>query len=166
MVELLIATAIGSVIAAGLAQLILYSGRSFATMANYVSLDRARRNTLNTMTKQIRQTRRLLECSETKLTFQDSDGGTLIFKYSSEKRALTRVKDGTSDVKPLLTECDYFRFSIFQRTPIGGSYEVCGTPTAATCKGVQLSWACSREIFGFKLHTESVQSARIVIRKQ
>lgn len=166
LVELLLATTVGSIIALGMAQLAMYSGRSFAAMANYVSLDRASRNALDTMSKQIRQTNKLTDFSATSLTFQDADGGTLVFSYDSNHKELIRSKNGVADAKPLLTECDYLRFSIFQRNPIGGSYDVYPTATVTTCKLVQLSWVCSRQIFGLKVNTESVQSSKIVIRKQ
>ena len=38
--------------------------------------------------------------------------------------------------------------------------------TVATAKVIDLSWVCSRSILGQKANTESVQTARIVIRKQ
>jgi hypothetical protein len=162
----MLTTVIGSLVAMGMAQLMLFSGRSFAAMANYVSLDRASRNALDTMSKQIRQTNRLIDYSSTSLTFEDADGGTLVFSYDAGARTLTRSKDGIADAKPLLEECDYLHFSIFQRNPIGGTYDVYPTATTTTCKLVQLSWICSREIFGLKANTESVQSSKIVIRKQ
>lgn len=166
LMELMISTAIGSVIAAAIMILMLYSGRSFAAMANYVSLDRSSRNALDVMSKQIRQTNKLTASTSTSLTFEDSDGGTLIFTYDPSARTLTRTKNGVADSKALLTECDALTFSIFQRNPIGGTYNVYPTATATTCKLVQMSWTCSRKIFGIKKNTESVQSAKIVIRKQ
>src|SRR5262245_35243373 len=166
LLELMLATAIGSLMALGLAQLSVYSGRSFAAMANYVSLDQTSRNALDTMSKQIRQANKLIESTATSLTFEDSDGGTLVFKYEKEGRQLIRSKNGVADAKALLTECDYLKFSIFQRNPVGGSYDVYPTASATTCKLVQLTWACSREIFGLKVNTGGVQSAKIVIRKQ
>src|SRR5438552_2371244 len=70
LVELLLATSVGSVVSLGVALLMIYSGRTFAAMANYVSLDRASRNALDTMSKQIRQTNKLTEFTPTSLTFQ------------------------------------------------------------------------------------------------
>jgi hypothetical protein len=166
LLELMLATVIGSVIALGVAQLTMYSGRSFAAMANYVSLDRASRHALDTMTKQIRQANKLVAATETMLWFEDSDGGPLTFNYNPITRTLTRSKNGTSDPRPLLTECEDLKFSIFQRNPIGASYDAYPTATPATCKLVQMNWVCSRQIFGLKVNTESVQSSKIVIRKQ
>jgi hypothetical protein len=37
---------------------------------------------------------------------------------------------------------------------------------AGNCKLVSVSWICSRSILGSRLNTESVQTAKIVIRKQ
>ena len=65
-----------------------------------------------------------------------------------------------------MTECDYLRFAIFQRNPIGGTYDQYATASATNCKLVQLNWICSRTILGAKVNTESVQSAKIVIRRQ
>src|SRR5262245_41188453 len=165
LVELMLATAVGSLVVLGVAQLMMYSGRSFAAMANYVSLDRASRNALDTMSRQIRQANELIDYSPTTLNFQDSDGGTLTFSYNPTSRRLIRSKNGVADSRPLLTGCDYLQFSIFQRNPVGGSYDVYPTATVTTCKLVQLSWVCSRKIFGLKVNTESVQSSKIVIRK-
>ncbi|MBI4659259.1 MAG: hypothetical protein HY735_10495, partial [Verrucomicrobia bacterium] len=55
---------------------------------------------------------------------------------------------------------------IYQRNPIGGTYDQYPTGAASTCKLVQLRWICSRKILGVAKNTESVQSAKVVIRKQ
>lgn len=166
LVELVAATGLSSMVGVAVGNLLLYSGRSFASIANYVSLDRASRNALDVMSQQIRQTKRLTSSTTNNLVFEDSDGGTLSFTYYPQSRTLQRAKNGVADPTPLLTECDSLQFSIFQRNPIGGSYGVYPTATAATAKLVQMNWICSREIFGTKFNTESVQSAKIVIRKQ
>ena len=57
-------------------------------------------------------------------------------------------------------------FSLYQRNPINGTYDQYPTANPDTCKLVQLSWICSRNILGKKANTESVQSAKVVIRKQ
>jgi hypothetical protein len=66
----------------------------------------------------------------------------------------------------LLTNCDFLTFQIFQRNPVSASYDVYPTANAASCKLINVSWICSRSILGSRLNTESVQTAKIVIRKQ
>lgn len=165
-VELLVSIAISSMIALALAAMMFYSSRSFAALANYADLDHRSRVTLDVMSRDIRQADKLTSFSETALTFQDYDGGSLSFVYDPVAKTLTKVKNGVAESKPLLTECTQLKFTIFQRNSIGGTYNQYGAASAATCKLVQLQWTCSRKILGVEKNTESVQSAKVVIRKQ
>lgn len=165
LVELMVGVGISSLMLVALASLSVYTGRSFAAMVNYVDLDKASRATLDLMSQQIRQTRKLTEASSYKLVFEDFDGKELKFEYSALARTLTRSKQDENS-KVLLRNCDELTFSIYQRNPIGGTYNVYPTATAATCKLVQLRWTCSRDLIRSRVNTESVQSSKIVIRKQ
>jgi hypothetical protein len=97
--------------------------------------------------------------------FEDSDGGTLQFLYDPKARTLRRTKNGAAS-KVLLSNCDQLTFSMYQRNPVGGSYDVYPAATAQTCKLIQLRWTCSRDLLRAGANTESVQSSKIVIRKQ
>lgn len=164
--ELIVSVGISSLIALGMSGLMFYSSRSLAALANYADLDHRSRVTLDIMSRDIRQAKRLADHTETKLTFEDYDGGTLSFVYDPQGRTLTKVKNGVAESKPLLTECIQLKFSIYQRNPIGGTYNQYAAASPTTCKLVQLQWTCSRKIFGVEKNTESVQSAKVVIRKQ
>ncbi len=166
LIELMVALSISSIVLSAVAALSFYTGRSFAALANYVDLDNASRNALDRMSKEIRQVNRLLEASDTRLVFEDGDTKRLIYEYNSTAKTLTRTKDGVTDDKPLLTECNYLKFSIFQRNPVSGTYDQYPTADPATCKLVQLKWICSRDLIRAQWNTESVQSAKVVIRKQ
>lgn len=166
LVEFLVAIGIGGLVLAGLASLMFYTGRSFAALANYVDLDAYSRNALDTMSREIRQTRRLTTGTSTRLQFEDFDGGTLVYQYNADARTLTRSKNGVLDSQPLLRECNFLQFSMFQRNPINGQYNQYPTADAAECKLVQLRWICSRDLVQSRRNTESVQSAKIVIRRQ
>ena len=166
LVELLVAMAIGSLVLGGLAALMFYTGRSFAALANYVDLDAYSRNALDTMSREIRQTRRLVAGTSTRLEFEDFDGGTLVYQFNADARTLTRSKNGVVNTEPLLRECNFLQFSMFQRNPINGQYNQYPTATPDQCKLVQLRWICSRDLIQSRRNTESVQSAKIVIRKQ
>lgn len=164
LVEFLISMAVGSLIFLAVAVLGLYAGRSFAGLVNYAELDAKSRNALDQLTRDVRQVNRLTSNTATSLTFEDADGSTLKYVYSPDSRTLTRIKGGASKV--LLTGCDKLSFAIFQRNPIGGTYDQFPTAAAATTKLINVTWTCSRNILGTKMNTENVQTAKVVIRKQ
>ena len=166
LVELMISVAISSILGLSTAALTFYTARSFAAMANYIDLYHRSRITLDTMSRDIRQANRLTDSTATSLTFEDSDGSELKYTFDSEAGTLTRSIAGVPDPSPMLTECVSLEFSIFQRNSISGTYDQFPTASPATCKLVQLRWTCSRKILGVERNTESVQSAKIVIRKQ
>jgi hypothetical protein len=166
LVDVMVGMALASLVMTGVGLLAVYGNRSFAAMANYVSLDQRSRHALDLMTKEIRQSRRLVSSDNNYLVFEDADGGVLAYIYISTGRALYRFKDGVLDSEPLLTGCDFLRFSTFQRNPREGVYDQYPAAVPETCKLVQMSWVCSRTLIGSLLNTESVQSAKVVIRKQ
>lgn len=164
LVELLVGVGISSVLALALMSLMFYTSRSFAALTNYVDLDAYSKNALDRMTTEIRQTRRLVLGNESRLVFIDSDGKTLIYAYNAKARTLTRTKDGIADKDPLLRQCDSLKFSMFQRNPKKGTYDQYPTATANTCKLIQVQWTCSRDLIYLNWNTESILSAKIVIR--
>jgi Tfp pilus assembly protein PilV len=164
LVEVMIATGITSIVLLVLASFAAFSAHSCAAIANYAELETQSRMALDRMTQQIRQTKGLAAFTDTSLTFRDTDGSSLQFVYDPTARTLTRVKSGVSTV--MLQGCDYMKFDVFQRNPIAGTYDVYPTGTPLTCKLIQISWICSRDILGNRINTESVQSAKIVIRKE
>ena len=165
LVEVMVASAISSIIVLALLNLTYFATRSFVAMTNYIDLDQKSRNALDTMTKQIRQASALTTSTTNSLTFQDYDGGVLDYTYDAQSKMLWRTKAGVRDAKPLLEQCDLLKFAIFQRTPVGGSFEQFPTAVPATTKVVQMTWICSRTILGAKVNTEAVLSAKVVIRK-
>lgn len=164
LVEFMVAMGIGSILMIGLASFSAFSNRSFVSMSNYIDLDQKSRKTLDQMTREIRQTRRLTSFAANRLVFEKSDGSILEYVYSSADRTLTENNAGATEV--LLTECDSLTFSIYQRNPVGGSYDQYPTADPSTCKLVNIHWVCSRKIKGNIANTESVQTAKVVIRKQ
>jgi Tfp pilus assembly protein PilW len=164
LLEMLIAMSIGVVVLTSVGAFSLYGGRSFAAIANYLEMETDSRNALDTLTRDIRQATALTAYTSTQLTFQDADGQPLLFTYSPGAQTLTKTKGSQSKV--LLTGCDSLSFAIFQRTPIGGTDQAYPASSAATAKLVQVTWLCSRKIIGVTANTESVQTAKIVMRKK
>jgi type II secretory pathway pseudopilin PulG len=164
LVELLVGLCIASILGGALLSLVFYTSRSFAALANYVDLDAYSKNALDRLTNEIRQTRRLTSGNNSRLVFQDFDGKTLIYLYDAKAKTLTRTKDGVADKEPLLRQCDSLKFSMFQRNPKKGSYDQYPSATPSTCKLIQVQWTCSRDLIYAKWNTESILSAKIVIR--
>ena len=142
----------------------MFSTRAFATMYNYVDLDDDNRIAMDTLTRDVRQCQRVIDCTSTRLILEDGVGNALGYIYDPSARTLTRTNLAFSKV--ILRECDRLLFKICQRNTMTGGYDVYAAATPATAKVVNVSWLCSRTLFGRRENTESVQTARIVIRKQ
>ncbi len=160
----MIAAGLSSLLMLVLASFTFYSARSCAALANYADLETQSRMAVDRITQQVRQTRGLDAGSATNLVFKDADGTPLEFYYNPSTKDLVRIKDGTTTV--LLRNCDYMKFDLFQRNPVRGSYDAYPMAVPGTCKLVQLTWICSRTILGARANSETVQSAKIVIRKK
>ena len=167
LLETMIAAAVASIIFAAVASFANFTARSFVAMGNYADLERVSRDALDVMTRDIRQSRALTAFTTTKLTLTANDNSTLIFEYDPSSDTLIRRSGGTDTV--LLKQCDVLTFAIYQRAPMGGlqfypATNGSGAPNPATAKLIDVSWRCSRKIFGQKVNTESVQTAKVVMR--
>jgi hypothetical protein len=143
----------------------MFSMRSFTTMYNYVDLDDANRIAMDQITRDVRQCNKVTACNATQLILEDSDGLPLEYSYDAGLRVVNRIKNH-GPPKTMLKECDRVNFEIGQRNVMNQKYDVYPAATPDTAKVINVSWLCSRTIFGRKENTESVQTARIVIRKQ
>jgi len=159
--EMLVATSVAGLVFGAVATLFMFSARSFVALGNYGDLDAASRNALDTMSRDIRQTHALTNFTSTRLIFEDFDMNALTFVYDSGARTLTKQKGGASTV--LLQQCDYLNFDISQRNP-SSNFTFVATANLLEVKLIDVSWRCSRQIMGSKVNTESVQTAKIVIR--
>jgi prepilin-type N-terminal cleavage/methylation domain-containing protein len=169
--EMSVAIAVSGIILTALLSFTVYAAKSFVAIENYVDLEQKSQNALDTMTRDIRETQCLSNYTTrvvagqtvtNSLTFHDFDNQALTFIFTNN--ALQRIKG--SDSTMLLTNVDYLSFQIFQRNPVPGQWEQYPAGDVATCKLISVSWICSRSILGSRMNTESVQTAKIVIRKQ
>ena len=163
LLETMFAVAIASLLLATIMALASYTVRSFAAITNYAALDRASRRTLDRLSMMIREADGVLEFSANRLALSYR-GGSLIYRYEPDEKILFETFAG--ETTALLEGCDSFSFGIFQRNVDGGKYDY--YPAAldeAEAKIVQVSWICSRKLLNELINSESVQSAKIVIRK-
>ena len=170
--EFLVAAAVGSMVVLAVMMIFVFSGRSFAAMGNYSDLDQQSRYSLDNMTKNIRTARSVYSYNTNFVILQDY-GSNWLYYWWDPNDNLKRVYqynyyNSSYHVETMMTNCTTMRFDFFQRTPNTnyGLYSPTYSLYQTTCKLVQLSWTCSRSILGTRMNTESVQSAKVVIRNQ
>src|SRR6266850_6743116 len=120
LVELLVAMGVGSILFLAVGTLAFYSARSFAALSNYVELDNFSRNALDQMSREIRQADSLVSGSDQQMVFQATNptNGSVYnvtFTYDPGTRKLTRTHGAQTTT--LLKECDFLKFSLYQRNP-------------------------------------------------
>ena len=164
--EAIIAAGITTLLVLVLVSFTMFSSHNFVALFNYVDLDDVNRVAMDRITRDVRQSNAVKAATTTTLTLLDADGTSeIVYAYNPTQRTLTRKRTG-GVTEVLLKQCDRLNFTLGQRNTIGGTYDVYPAATPETCKVVNVSWMCSRTILGRKENTESVQTARIVIRKQ
>lgn len=162
LVEMLFAVAVGTLALAVVCSLMRYGALSFVAMANYVDLNQQSQQTLDRMTRAIRQTDLLISFTTNRIAFTNGDGSSLQFVYDKSAGKLRQVSGGQTNT--LLTGCDSLTFSMYQRTPISNSFLPYSTGSTTNAKVIELDWHCYRTILSAQANTESIQSAKVVIR--
>src|SRR5205085_7522436 len=125
--EMMIAVAVSGVILTALLSFTVYAAKSFAAMENYVDLEQKSQYAIDTMTRNIRETKRLVSYGTRQLngstitnvlTFMDSDDQLLTYNFTNN--ILLQSKAGVNAM--LLTNVDYLCFQIFQRNTQANTY--------------------------------------------
>ncbi len=165
LVEVMIATAIGAMILAAAGSLMVYNARTLAALSNYADLDRFSRSAVDKLSQDIRQATQLISFTTTELEFNSSRGrSNITYTYYPDSKTLVRRQG--RDRETLLQECDALTFTVYGRNNVSNSWDQFVVTNAAGAKLIKLNWTCSRTILGQAVNTESVQTAKIVMRKQ
>jgi len=162
LVEMLVASALTSLLFMVVASASVFSRYSLAALSNYCELQDQSRFALDRITREIRQAKAVTAFSPTAFTLRNGDGTTTQFTYNPDNATLVRTTGGRSEV--LLQECNSLTFSNFQRNTVPGTYIQYPVTSTDTSKLIQLNWVCSRPVMGSRRNTECVQSAKVVIR--
>ena len=99
---------------------------------------------------------------ENTLSLRDNNGNSLIYEFEPASGILYQTQD--NQITVALQDCQSVRFSVFQRTPIGGSFEHFPVATPETSKVVQVSWESEKNLMGQRNSSQSTYSATVVIR--
>jgi len=165
--ELMIAIACATIILASLTVVTVFAARSYIAIANYNDLDRNSRNALDVMSEDIRNMSQVTSYATNAIALSASDGSTVSYSWSPSQSIFTRTytpAGGSAATTMLLSNCSILVFHVYSRVPTN-SFTFPDTSTNwAQTKLIDVSWRCARSIFGTETNSESVQTAKIVIR--
>ena len=162
LIEVLVASSLALMSLLIVSAFSLYSSRSFVAIANYVDLDQQSQQALDKMSREIRQCRMVTSYSPTSISLLDPDNNPVQFVYQPGNRTLVGVWNGKTNV--YLSDCDSLQFTNYQRQVIANTFDAYSPAYVTDTKLIQVTWVCSRQILGAKANSESIQSAKIVLR--
>jgi Tfp pilus assembly protein PilW len=178
LLEVMIASGLGSMVLACVASLAIYGSRSSVALMNYTDLDAKSRYAADVISRELRQGYAVLALDTNlpvkALTLTNSVERTAVtLTWDADDRTLVFERNGEPPVT-LLTECDRWEVGLYQRTPIVSRTNLLFFPATNTtgrtdlrlCKLINMSWKCSRTILAQKVNTETVQAAQIVLRNK
>lgn len=168
LVEMMISVVAGFLILISVCCVYVFMSRNLDATANYEELDRQSRNAVDTMSRDIRQAGAMTNFATNTLAFTNQDGTLLKYTWDGSNY-LTYTNASTANSGPyggkLLKNCSYLNFSIFQRTPSNGTtMDFWPTTNPALAKVVLINWVCSRTNYTSLKDSESVQTAKVVLR--
>lgn len=161
LIEMIIAFGLAMIVGIAVAMATMFASRTFEATGIYADLSRASRQTLDLMTRDIRQARMLTSYATNALSFTDLTNGTFSYQWDPDAATLTRVYNGQTQV--LLTHCASLEFRASQRNP-SNNFSFWPADPATNAKLIEVTWTCSRQIFGQKANAEAIQRAHISIR--
>ena len=170
LMEIAVSVGLSVLVFAAVATMLLYGSKSTAMLANYADLNRYDQIAADQFTRDLRQANQVLSCISNQLQVQEVDPATgvtntLVYAYWPSNQTLTRAFAGVTNTLLKGITTNSLVFAMYQRNPIGGSASNFPTTNPAVCKIVQVAWTTSRTLMSLG-ETESVQSAKVVIRKE
>ena len=171
--EMAVGVGVFSISGLALAMIFIFCIRSFAAVTNYATLNKANRQAMDQVVREIRQAQNVLGYSSNatsrSLTILNGDGANVTYSFDSGTQQFTR-NDGTT-TKMLLTNCNLLNFELYVRPPQSNSFDnypvMLTTNWQQEVKVVELTWKTSMSICPTaEINSEDVQTAKVIIRKQ
>jgi len=167
LVEMMVAVGAGAIIMATILAVAIFVLANFKSIGNYADLNSSSRRTLDVMSRDIRNANGLIGYATNYISMTNNDTTTFQYLWNPSTSALYRYYtniDRSVTTSVMLTNCNILSFAIYKRVPNINFTFTTTTSTAGDTKLVDVSWRCIRTIYGNPLNSESVQTARIVIR--
>lgn len=162
LLEIMVAAGVAGIVVTAIAALSYFTSRSFVAATNYTDMALHSRMALDNMARTIRQARQVTAYTSNSITLLDVSSNVVQYALNPAKGTLINISGGTTNT--YLTGCNSLQFWIYQRTPRSNTF-TCYDPASVTnAKLVQVTWSCSRQIFGANVNNEVVESASICLR--
>ena len=162
--EMISGVGVGLLVLMGMAMVFASSSFSFAAIGNYMVMDRASRNALDQMSRDIRNSADLTNFTSSKLIFNYSGSTNLVYNYDQTSGQLTSWKTGDSQTNILLTGVSNLVFTVYDNVPLtGGTNATTTIPSKA--KAISVAWTCAQSTLSHSA-SEDMQEGMIVIRNK
>lgn len=167
LMEMMVALACGTIILASFVATTVMVANTMVAVGNYNDLNKMSRQTLDRFSRDIRNATSVgANASATSVTLTNTFNGPTVITYAwdgSDFVTRTEASSSGTNTTTLLTSCETFSMSYYQRNPTN-DFSFIPTTIPAQIKMISVSWRCSRKVLGAKLNTESVQTANVVLR--
>lgn len=157
-----LAVAVGVGALAALAPVSVNTARSLADLAQHAEINVGALTALDQLTTDIRRALRVKSFQTNAIVLEYAREPAIQYEYRPATGTLARRQGHHERV--LLTGCKDFRFSMFQRTPIAGSYDQYPAATNTETKVIAVHWATARKRALDRPTHDQVYSAKVVIR--
>ena len=167
--EMMMSVATGVLILASVVTVFLFMNRSLDATGNYEELDRQSRTALDYISQDIRQSGSCTSFATNALVFANQDGSLLQYTWDGSNYLTYTNASTTNAGCPrggiLLKGCQYLKFTVFQRNPVPGTtMTFTNAATASLVKVIVMDWICRRTNYISLTDSESVQTAKVVMR--
>lgn len=166
--EMLLAVFCGTIVLASLTVVTVFASKSYLSIANYRDLDNDSRNALDVMSRDIRSMAVVTSYATNAISLSNIDGSKVTFNWNPGQSTFTRTYTAGGSTTPLtsilLTNCATLVFHVYSQVPTNSFTFPDTSGNVFETKLIDVSWRCTRSIMGSITNSESVQTAKIVIR--
>lgn len=164
LIEVMVSTAIGSLVIGLIMGVSFYTGRSIASLTDSVALSNDSREVIDRMSQKIRQAIAVTAYATNSITVTYM-GTNLTYAFVEDDGTLIEVENTTTNV--LLEDCTSLRFDLYRRNPITNSFDQFpAADTLAEAKLVRVSWTCESQAVGKGSGSSELVSSKIVLRSK
>jgi Tfp pilus assembly protein PilW len=171
LVEMMIVVALCTLMLASIAAVSIFMARTLDATANYAELDRQSRIALDKLSSDIRQCGGLTNFSATGLWFTNQNGSMLAYTWDTAAQTLNYTNEADASGGVLLKGCTYWKTAEFTHDPAPNTtMTFLSLPStnvfaqAALTKVIVIDWVCKKTNYLTLTDSESVQTAKIVLR--